>query len=265
MLDSLNRGLRTILEQRTRRWRFRRSLPPDLGKASIMVSPSCGLRFLFRPMEQIDPALLAIARTEVCRGQKVWDVGANVGLFAVAAAAKSGPEGAVMALEPDPWLADMLQETASGLPDSFARVDVLSLAVASAISVRRFHLARRSRGCNFLDGYGLSQTGGSRNEIAVAAVTLDWLEAEFGRPNLIKIDVEGAELEVLTGGEHVLSGSRPTLLVEVEEESADAVTEFLVSRDYDLFDAEVQPAARNPLSRACWNTLARPRGAVMQK
>lgn len=151
------------------------------------------------------------------------------------------------------------------LLSSFARVDVLPLAVACAISVRRFHLARRSWSSNFLDGYGLSQAGGARNEIAVVAITLDWLEAQFGRPNLIKIDVEGAELEVLTGGEHVLSDSRPTLLVEVDEESPDAVTEFLVSRDYDLFDAEVPLAARNPLSRACWDTLARPRGAVMQK
>ncbi len=127
----------------------------------------------------------------------VWDVGANVGLFSFAAASLAGPEGRVVALEPDAWLVQLLRRSASRQPAGSAPVEVVPAAIAAALSVRTLCLASRSRAANYLADFGTIQTGGSREQQSVIAVTLDWLLESFPVPSVVKIDVEGAELEVL--------------------------------------------------------------------
>jgi FkbM family methyltransferase len=91
---------------------------------------------------------------------------------------------------------------------------VLPAAVSDQESVARFHIARRSRSTNHLDGFGTTQTGGVRSTQMVPAVTLDWLAARLGTPDVIKIDVEEAEAAVLAGGTRVL-GLASTIICEV--------------------------------------------------
>lgn len=93
--------LRSLVERATRGWRFRRTLPVALGGAGIYISPLAGLKYLFRPMDTIDPTLCRLAREFVRGGHVVWDVGANVGLFSFAAAHFAGAGGRVISIEPD--------------------------------------------------------------------------------------------------------------------------------------------------------------------
>ncbi len=250
--------LRGIMEGVTRDWVIRRRLSSEFSSVPIHVTPSAGLRYLFRSMDSVDTVLLELVREFVAPGAVVWDIGANVGLFAFSAASRAGPEGLVVALEPDAWLVQLLRRSAVEQPVGSAPVQVVPAAVASELSIRTLCLANRSRAANYLAEFGTIQTGGSREEHSVIAVTLDWLLESVPAPAVVKIDVEGAELEVLTGAHRLLETVRPVLLCEVIPDSAAAVTEFLESHDYQMFDGETPRSQREPVHLAPWSTVAIP-------
>ena len=246
--------LRSALEQATHRIVVRRRLPAPFDAARIYVSSEGGLRYLGRGMARVDPALLRLAAETVRPGDTVWDVGANLGLFSFAAAVAAGASGRVLAVEPDTALAGLLRRSAA-VNHGHAPVDVLPAAVSDRESVARFHIARRSRSTNHLDGFGTTQTGGVRSTQVVPAVTLDWLAARLGMPDVIKIDVEEAEAAVLAGGSRVL-GLASTIICEVAARTAAAVRDLLAAHGYALYDGDLPPGERVPMADAPPNTLA---------
>jgi len=196
----MHRLLRRFAERFSRGIVLRRKLPACVGGARVFVSPEAALRFWRPRIAGCDPHLLACAAELITPGAVVWDIGANVGLFSFAAAGLTGPSGRVLAIEPDSWLVGMLRRSARANLNRIARVDVLCAAVSDTVDLKRFHIARRGRSANYVDGFGLTDTGGSREEQLVPAVTLDWLLERFPPPAVVKIDVEGAEAQVLRGG-----------------------------------------------------------------
>jgi FkbM family methyltransferase len=244
--------LRSSLEQATHRIVVRRRLPAPFAAARIYVSSEGRLRYLARGMAQVDPPLLRLAAEIVRPGDTVWDIGANLGLFSFAAAVAAGPAGSVLAVEPDTTLARLLRRSAT-LNRGHAPVDVLPAAVSDDLSVARFHIARRNRSTNYLDGFGTSQTGGVRTTELVPTFTLDWLAAHFAAPNVIKIDV--AEAAVLAGGSRVLELAS-TIICEVAARNSTVVRDMLNRHGYVLYRGDRPPAERVPLSDAPPNTLA---------
>lgn len=194
----------------------------------MYVTTEGGLRYL-GPLSRTDPMLLGLARRFVHSGASVWDVGANVGLFAFAAASRAR---SVLALERDITLVRLLRRTtaAQGAP-----VDVLPVAVSGARGVERFVIARRLRSTNHLEGVGTTMTGGIREQVIVPTVTLDWLATQFPLSDLVKIDIEGAELIALRQGQALLE-RRPILICEVADEAADGVGQLLHGFGYTLHD-----------------------------
>jgi FkbM family methyltransferase len=247
-------SLRLAVERASHRFVVRRRLPPPFGGTRIYVSTEGGLRYLAKPMARVDPALLQLAAEVVRRGDVVWDIGANMGLFSFAAAAIAGREGRVLAVEPDTHLAGLLRRSADG-PGRHAPVEILPAAVSADVTVAKFHVARRNRATSHLAGFGTAMAGGVRSTQLVPAVTLDWLAHRFPAPDVIKIDVEGAELAVLNGGARVLDGC-PAVICEVGAQNAQAVSALLGGRGYTLYDGDVQPTGRVPVAVAPYNTLA---------
>lgn len=247
-------NLRRFLERLTRPLIYSRRLPRAFGRAIIYVSPAAGLRFLFKPIAAIDAPLLSAARRLVKPGDVVWDIGANVGLFSLAAAVCSGRHGAVMSFEPDSWLASLLRRTSSAQPVEHALITVVPAAVASQVSLRQFSVAARSRASNALAEYGSSQMGGVREQFIVATFNLDWLLTQFRPPNIIKIDVEGAELEVLRDQQRILQQIRPVIICEVGSQAADEISVIFKEASYCMFDGDEFAK----IDRATWNTIAIP-------
>lgn len=245
---------RALLERFSRNRVLGRHLPRDFDSVPILVSPDARLRF-WKPRLESD--LFDFAREFAQPGCVVWDVGANVGLLSVAAAQRAGASGKVIAIEADIWLAGLLRKSAAMQPATSAPIQVIPAAISDSPSVASFYVAQRCRACNFLAvSEGSSQTGGVRETVSVLTITLDWLLEQEAAPNVLKIDVEGAESNVFRGAQRVLSEARPVIHCETRDSSRDYITEILLGYRYTMFDWDTRPRVR--VDRACFNTLAIP-------
>lgn len=162
-----------------------------------------------------EPREVAWFRRLVPPGGVVIDVGANIGQYTLIAAQLAGPSGRVFAFEPDSVSAAALWRSI-GRNDFGGRVELLRFAVAGRSGEARFKVqsdGTRSRLCP--QGKGscdLSET------TSVRTLALDDFVDERGldRLDFLKIDVEGADLDVLRGAERAIRRLRPALMVEYE-------------------------------------------------
>lgn len=265
MRTVMPRWTRNLAEHLSRGVVLRRRLPAPFGGARIYVSPEAGLRFWRRNVQRCDPSLFQLAAKSVKPGMNVWDIGANIGIFAFAAAAMSGPHGFVLAVEPDIETARLMLMTRRGLnPSRYAPIEVLPIAIGRNDDghdhVARLRIAARGRMSNALAGYGNSQTGGFREDRLVPVLAVDQLLSSFPAPALVKIDVEGAEYDLLRGASKLLSEVRPVIAVEVQPEGDNprTVAELARSFRYKIYDAEQPPEARVDLPQAPYNSLLVP-------
>lgn len=252
--------LRLLLEGASRGVVLKRALSLPSGNIRLLVTPASALAYWRRNVASVDPGLLASAIETVRPGMVVWDIGANVGLFAMASASLAGRSGHVLAVEPEESLASLLRRSSALNAGRIADVSVLAVALASSVGIRRLCVAQRGLAASHLEGTsGSTQAGGIRESRPVVTVTLDWLRDSFPHPDLVKIDVEGAELECLQGAERLLATDRPTLVCEVGASSQQAVAELLHRHRYELYDGAQPRAERQRLELPPWNTIAIPR------
>lgn len=251
---------RNTVERLLRGYTVRRSMPKEFGHLPIFISADAGLRYVFRSMNRVDPELLSLAREFVMEASNVWDIGANVGLFTLAAAYCAGKSGQIVAVEADIMLAHLLQRSVMAQPEHIASIDVIPAAAAESAGIRKFAIAKRARANNHLAEYtGSTQTGGTRYSQSVAAITLDLMSHFYNPPSVLKIDVEGAELEVLKGGQSIIAQARPTIICEVTNQAtAPEIGHLLRGLGYQMYDADLAPSVRVPLEQPAYNTLALP-------
>ena len=248
---------RTALEQFSRNRSFMRRLPAAFGRAPIVVSPDASLSY-WKPL--LRSTLFDFALEFVKPGSVVWDVGANVGLLTIAAAQQSGAAGQIVAIEADMYLVGLLRRSAALQNETTAQIRVIPAAAYDSVGVASFHVARRGRTTNFLEGlHGSTQTGGVRETVNVVQITLDWLLMHMPKPDVLKIDVEGAESGVLRGGERLLATARPVVLCEANADSRAEVSAILSRHGYRFYDWDAPAhSKRVQMESACFNTLALP-------
>lgn len=152
-------------------------------------------------------------------GMTVFDVGANVGFFAVIAARLVGPTGRVVCFEPVAQNADAIERSAAA--NGFTHVTVRREALG-ARDGRGGFLLSDTPGWGRLDGVGDAPAGAS-GRIEVPLRRLDSVLRDEGGPppELLKIDVEGAEADVLAGASEFLAGRHPMLVIELHGTNRD--------------------------------------------
>jgi FkbM family methyltransferase len=125
----------------------------------------------------------------ITEGMTIIDVGAHIGLFTVYAALRVGLFGKVYAVEPNPYMLSYLLENTS----TFPQVTVIECAVSKTEGETTLFLHPRNSG-----GASLVRRPRSRY-IRVFTKRLDSLISEWNiaQIDFLKVDVEGAELEVL--------------------------------------------------------------------
>ena len=136
------------------------------------------------------------------------DVGASVGLHTLALARSIGPSGRLFAFEAEPRLERFLRRTlhANGLH----QVSLHMLAAGDKNSKATFHVAK-TIGHSSL--YALESDDQEREAVEVEIRRLDDVIGKDVLVDVIKIDVEGAELDVLKGAEQILQRSRECAIV----------------------------------------------------
>ena len=212
-------------------------LPSDLGEARIMGGWLAGKRILIYPRNEVsfvsglwefwvEEALRANLRP----GDVAWDVGAYIGYFTLMMRDLCEP-GHVTALEPDPANRERLQQVLAlnGVDD----VHVLPVAAGAQDGVTRLRQ---------FSGHPAASVAG-QGELDVPLVTLDALYPEYGTPRLIKLDVEGAEADVLRGASRLLDDARPVWLIELHGEGGREAVEILQAAGYTVKTLNQQETA----------------------
>ena len=160
-------------------------------------------RHVFTPI--YDEGVAAYLRTHLREGMEAWNVGANIGVYALQLAHLVGAAGRVVAFEPNPAAREVLGRNI-GRNSLQSRVEVVPSAVGSAPGTVDFYTSGA-------DGMGragrpnpqLSAT----DRIEVPVTTLDAFASARGRlPDLVVMDIEGWEIAALEGARSHLGRTR---------------------------------------------------------
>ena len=183
-----------------------------------------------------DPYLTNILRKFLKPGMGMIDIGANIGVFALLAAARVGDAGYVLAVEPNSSNTRLLE--ASRRVNGFDNLTVCQAAADCKIGILGLY-ASDSNGTtspieNEWDLLSSAHT--------VAALRVDDLVPPGQRIDFIKIDVEGAEYKALLGTERVirtwspviLSEFSPGLLAGISKVSGPAYLDWLMTLGYRI-------------------------------
>lgn len=180
-------------------------------------------------------ALMSVLRHD----DVVLDIGAHVGTFAIPLARHLGPSGQVVAIEPHPDVFRLLCQNVE-LNGLDARIETQQVLLAAPGSLPRSPVLMSGN-----TGGTWFQEASASDAAALAATTIDaWMEARADPvgPSVIKVDVEGAELEVLRGADITIRAKRPVLMVEVSRTQLDRhgasvrqLDRWFSQQDYDLY------------------------------
>ena len=218
----------------------------ERGTISVPQGHAAGLRFHLRHLTLAHAHLGGIAygvlETSVQEalvrhlgpGGVLYDVGANLGFFALLGARLAGPDGHVYALEPAPENAQAIRDHAA--LNRIENLTVLELAAGAAAGRARLQIVD-DRSWSKLEGYGAHP--GTERVVEVDVTAIDDLvrDGALRPPTLIKIDVEGAELDVLAGLRETLARHRPAIVCELHGTHA-AFAAAMAAHGYRVINLE---------------------------
>lgn len=192
---------------------------------------------------------LLAALLDRCRdGDRIVDVGANTGVYALSVAAER-PEATVVAIEPNPETVERLRANveASGFEK---RIAILPVGLGAEATTLPFYRSSYHELSSF-NRYNAERWGARVVDVEeVAVTTLDELvsDVEIPPPDHLKIDVEGFGHEVLRGARETLATHRPFVYVEPhatgddEDErtgsAAAGIRALLEAHDYAIIPGE---------------------------
>ena len=217
--------------------------PPRSGYTPLPVA--WGISVIADPAKMIGRSLFTtgiydIAVSEVLArlikpGDTVVDAGANVGYMTLLAGVAAASSGRVLSWEPHPELFSVLQSNVAALNARGGGADITIRNAALGPEPGEATLVLPS----YMDANdGVAYIGESRNSsrsMTVAVETVDDIVGD-ARIAVMKLDVEGAELGVLSGARRALGDGRITHIVFEDHVGADSpVARVLVASGYRLF------------------------------
>lgn len=195
-----------------------------LRPATVQIGPGAGLKIdMRRASGSFDvgsnelPVQNWIVK-QLGKGGTFYDIGANIGFFSLLAAKVVGESGRVIAFEPVPANADAVRRNAD--LNGFDSILVVDVAVSSGTGEAELVLARHPGGASLKSA---AVPPDATETITIKTATLDSLvlRKDFPPPDVVKIDVEGAELRVLEGMVRVAKEHRPKIVCEADAASRD--------------------------------------------
>lgn len=169
----------------------------SLGRRLGIARPLLNLVRRLRPREY-EAEIRSELVKRIRRGQTVWDIGANEGFYTDLLLKLVGPGGIVVAFEPSPASFGILEKKYSSYPNVYLE----NVALSDREGVAPFFISpitvtnSLARNENFI-----------KDEIQVSVKRGDSYASSLF-PEIVKIDVEGFELEVLNGMHRILNSPR---------------------------------------------------------
>lgn len=150
------------------------------------------------------PEIAELQKRGLREAALVFDVGAHQCVVALVLADIVGPQGRVVAVEAEPH----------NVRVALRNIDLNEL---NSVTVVAAAAAERPGSVRFAEGLNGRIADRTAGTIAVDAVTIDALAAEHGEPDVVFVDVEGAEAAALAGARATLQHGRATWFVEVHQ------------------------------------------------
>jgi FkbM family methyltransferase len=201
-----------------KRFSAERGYPAHINDDIFRLVYSYGSRYDRADKREYEPDIYNAFVKDISEGTVVFDIGAHVGFFTLAASKRVGRRGFVYAFEPAPETAAILKQHVS-FNEWRDHTEVVTSVISDAIGTVSFF------------AYGDSMASSMREEnwelaaehrtapvskIEVPSVTLDaFCKERRVKPDVLKIDVEGAELLVLRGATEFLKNNSPIIHCEV--------------------------------------------------
>jgi FkbM family methyltransferase len=195
-----------------------------LERNEVVVSPAGPRKLRFRmkmswqshttyALGAYEEEFIDVLRQHVHPGDTCIDVGGHLGYYCMIMSRLVGPKGRVITFEPVPENKAALFGNVS--LNRLTNVEVVGVALGAhdgEISL----VCPESETLSFHPSAAAYDVKGKQCTISVRSETLDsFLGRKKYRPSVIKIDVEGAELDVLRGAAETLRKIRPTILLEI--------------------------------------------------
>jgi FkbM family methyltransferase len=176
--------------------------------------------------------------TLVNPGDRVVDVGANRGSFALCASRRVGENGRVICFEPNPGCVTALMKAIEA--NSITNIEVFNVGLSDASGILTLTIPKINSG---EASFGSSQySKGDTYSIDVEVMRGDSILSAVA-PSLIKIDVEGFEPRVLSGLATTIAKSRPLIITEMVSahlarcrSSAGELVQLMTSQNYAGFE-----------------------------
>jgi len=205
-----------------------------------------------------EPGTWATFKALLRPGDFYIDVGAHIGVFTCLGALIVGPTGRVLAFEPDNDNRRRLQQNVAR--NGFAHVAIDKRAVANVTDRLSFYRCADNDGGHALYNPGRAaanvKTRAHPKQSIVRTTTLDDAVLPGSPPvRLLKIDVEGAEVNVLRGAQRILGTDRPAIIAEINAfglqqmgEGEHTLRAFLRSFGYQEYGIQDVAPHRVPLT-----------------
>ena len=190
-------------------------------------------------------------RNNVKEGDVVMDIGANIGAHTLAMGKSVGKSGRVYAIEATEYAYSKLQSNIAlnpAISDQIEAIHCILAASDDAADSVEIHSSWpfESDAERHTSHQGVTKSVGQANHIS-----LDTLVATHGitRLDLIKMDVDGHEWDVLSGGRHTFESIRPTIVMEIAPDYHDPehakgffnIHQFLSELGYTFHDFNGKP------------------------
>jgi len=161
------------------------------------------------------------------RGEVVVDIGAHIGKYSLILANVVGNNGKVIAVEPAPINYQTLLKNL--ILNNVKNVVALKLAAWNIDCELKFFIADTAE-CHS------AKIDGGLGWVSVRARVMDDVLEKLGLSQVdwIKIDVEGAEFEVLSGLEKTIKTHRPRIIIEVFYENVESIKRFMKKNGYNM-------------------------------
>lgn len=203
---------------------------PKAGTVRILSGPARGLKWIFGAgvadfwvgTYETEKAKLFVQYATL--GSTIYDIGANVGFYTLLASRAVGPTGRVVSFEPVPRNLKFLRHHLD--LNRIRNVELLDIAVSDSEGMMELVVDTDPK---------KARIAAAKGDITVRTTTLDRLIERLPSPDLIEMDIEGAEYLALRGAEQLLRKTNPVIFLSTHGRDIHRLCcEMLINLGYKL-------------------------------